>query len=86
MTEEGATRRAQEARRILEDSGAILHGGHFVYISGDHGDGWIDKDAIFPHTERVSCLAADCDLCRRGVPINTRFAHGADFLAAQRAG
>jgi orotate phosphoribosyltransferase len=30
--------------------------------------------------------AADCELCRRGVPINTRFAHGADFLASQRAG
>jgi orotate phosphoribosyltransferase len=23
-----------------------------------------------------------CDLCRRGVPVNTRYAHGADFVAA----
>jgi orotate phosphoribosyltransferase len=36
--------------------------------------------------EIPSWPAADCELCRRGVPINTRFAHGADFLAAQRAG
>jgi orotate phosphoribosyltransferase len=57
MSDEAAASRGQEARRILEDSGAILHGGHFGYISGDHGDGWIDKDAIFPHTERVSRLA-----------------------------
>jgi orotate phosphoribosyltransferase len=24
----------------------------------------------------------DCPLCRDGVPINTRYAHGADFVAA----
>lgn len=28
--------------------------------------------------------AADCRLCREGVPVNTQYAHGADFLAAQR--
>jgi orotate phosphoribosyltransferase len=57
MTGEAAATRATEARRILEESDAILHGDHFVYISGDHGDGWIDKDAIFPHTARVARLA-----------------------------
>src|SRR3954453_2466171 len=49
-------RYAEEARGVLTDSGAILEGDHFVYVSGDHGSGWIDKDAIYPHTERVEPL------------------------------
>jgi orotate phosphoribosyltransferase len=53
-----AERRARRAERIMADSGAIIHGDHFVYINGDHGEGWIAKDAIFPHTERAS------ELCR----------------------
>ncbi len=52
-----ARRRAEAAERILRDSNAILTGDHFVYVTGEHGDGWIDKDAIFPHTERISELA-----------------------------
>lgn len=28
--------------------------------------------------------AAECGLCREGVPVNTTYAHGADFLAAQK--
>jgi hypothetical protein len=31
----------------------------FVYISGDHGSGRIDKDAIYPHTERIERLCRD---------------------------
>jgi orotate phosphoribosyltransferase len=52
MNDHGGAR----ANQILEDAGAILHGDHFVYITGDHGDGWIDKDAIFPHSEFASEL------------------------------
>jgi orotate phosphoribosyltransferase len=46
------------AEAILRESGALLEGDHFVYISGQHGSGWIDKDAVYPHTERTSALAA----------------------------
>lgn len=49
--------RAEEADGVLRDSDAILTGDHFVYVTGEHGDGWIDKDAIFPHTDRISRLA-----------------------------
>jgi orotate phosphoribosyltransferase len=49
--------RAEAAERILRESNAILSGDHFVYVTGEHGDGWIDKDAIFPHTDRISALA-----------------------------
>jgi len=42
----------------MEESDAIITGDHFVYITGEHGDGWIDKDAIFPDTAKVDRLAA----------------------------
>jgi orotate phosphoribosyltransferase len=42
---------------LLAQSGALLENDHFVYISGDHGSGWIDKDAIYPHTERIEQLS-----------------------------
>jgi orotate phosphoribosyltransferase len=53
-----ARRRAEQARRILDESGAVLTGDHFVYVTGQHGDGWIDKDAIFPDTGKGSALCA----------------------------
>ena len=52
-----AERRSEEADGVLRESNAILSGDHFVYVTGEHGDGWIDKDAIFPHTDRISRLA-----------------------------
>lgn len=51
--------------KILTEAHALIDGDHFVYISGDHGSGWIDKDAIFPHTDLVE------QLCRNlGVLVN----------------
>lgn len=54
-----AEKRAREAENLFVDSGAILHDDHFVYVTGEHGDGWIDKDAIFPHTDRTARI---CEL------------------------
>jgi orotate phosphoribosyltransferase len=50
---------AEETLAILKESNALLANDHFVYISGDHGSGWIDKDAIYPHTERIERLCRD---------------------------
>ena len=47
---------AARAAQILVESEAILRGGHFVYVTGEHGDGWVAKDAVFPHTDRVDEL------------------------------
>ena len=47
----------QPTLELLLESGAVLKDDHFVYISGDHGSGWIDKDALYPHTERVERLS-----------------------------
>jgi len=45
-----------EVLKILADAQAILANDHFVYVSGDHGSGWIDKDAIYPHTDNTERL------------------------------
>jgi len=50
---------AQESLQILLEAKALLDNDHFVYVSGDHGSGWIDKDAIYPHTERIERLCRD---------------------------
>jgi len=47
---------ADETRAILLDSNALLSDDHFVYISGHHGSGWVDKDAIFLRLDRVRRL------------------------------
>ena len=47
-----------EADRILREANAILDGQHFVYISGDHGSGWVSKDVLLPYTKTISRLAA----------------------------
>jgi orotate phosphoribosyltransferase len=60
-----------ETAQLLRDWGALLEGDHFVYISGQHGPGWIDKDIVYPHTDRTSMLAAEIAerVAGRGVEI-----------------
>jgi len=49
---------ASRAAEILAEAGAIITGSHVVYTSGRHGSAYVNKDAIYPHTARVS------ELCR----------------------
>lgn len=49
---------AERAAAILAESGAIVTDSHIVYTSGRHGSAYVNKDAVYPHTERVS------ELCR----------------------
>lgn len=39
---------------ILRKVGAIITNNHFVYTSGLHGSIYINKDALYPHTEETS--------------------------------
>lgn len=39
---------------ILKRVGAIITDDHFVYTSGKHGSVYINKDALYPHTEETS--------------------------------
>lgn len=43
-------------RQILVELNAILESDHFVYDSGQHGSGWIDKDVIDEHTNQENGL------------------------------
>lgn len=40
--------------QILKECGALITDDHFVYTSGKHGAVYINKDAIYPHTEKAS--------------------------------
>jgi orotate phosphoribosyltransferase len=48
---------ASETHAILTACNALLSDDHFVYISGDHGSGWVAKDLIFIDLDRVKRLA-----------------------------
>lgn len=39
---------------ILKKIGAVITDDHFVYTSGKHGSVYINKDALYPHTEETS--------------------------------
>ena len=36
----------QAVRKILESSGTLIENEQFVYVSGNHGSGWVAKDLI----------------------------------------
>ncbi len=48
--------REKEIAKIFADAQAIMTGGHFVYNAGDHGDVYVNKDVIYPHTQLLSKL------------------------------
>lgn len=37
--------------KLLESIGALITESHVVYTSGKHGKSYVNKDAIYPHTE-----------------------------------
>lgn len=40
--------------QILKSIGAVMTDDHFVYTSGKHGEVYINKDALYPHTQMTS--------------------------------
>ncbi len=40
--------------QILKDVGGVITDSHIVYTSGKHGSVYINKDALYPHTELSS--------------------------------
>jgi orotate phosphoribosyltransferase len=49
---------AERAAEILAEVGAVISGSHVVYTSGRHGAAYVNKDALYPHTQRVSEICA----------------------------
>lgn len=44
---------------ILNKSRAVITNSHVVYTSGKHGDAYVNKDAIYPHTRAISLLCGE---------------------------
>ena len=48
-----------DAMKVFESCNTILTNNHFVYTSGKHGHTYINKDAVYPHTELVRQLCQE---------------------------
>jgi orotate phosphoribosyltransferase len=74
---------AERAARILADANAVLTGTHVVYTSGRHGSAYVNKDAVYPDSARVSELCGLlADAVRdRGVEVVCGPATGGIILA-----
>jgi orotate phosphoribosyltransferase len=44
---------------LLERVGAIIKDSHVVYTSGRHGSSYVNKDALYPHTQETSMVCAE---------------------------
>ncbi len=42
--------------KIFKEVGAIITDSHIVYTSGRHGTAYINKDAVYPYTEKIKEL------------------------------
>jgi orotate phosphoribosyltransferase len=51
-----------EIMQVFADAGAMITDSHFVYTSGRHSSVYINKDALYLHTETISTL---CQLMAR---------------------
>lgn len=49
----------KDVLEMLASVGAVLVNSHFVYTSGKHGSAYVNKDAIYPYTKKVSGLCYD---------------------------
>ncbi len=48
-----------DAMKLFESCNIILTNSHFVYASGKHGHTYINKDAVYPHTDLIRQLCKE---------------------------
>jgi orotate phosphoribosyltransferase len=48
--------RDAEITKIFADTNAIITDSHIVYTSGKHGSAYVNKDAVYPRTSKISRL------------------------------
>ena len=48
----------ERVKEIFEQTQAIITGSHIVYTSRLHGEAYVNKDAVYPHTRETSELCA----------------------------
>ena len=74
--------REEKVKKILEKTNAVLNG-HFVYVSAKHGEKYINKDAIYPHTKEIQelCSMWSKDFANSGVEVVVGPAMGGVILS-----
>ncbi len=74
--------REEKVKKILEKTNAVLNG-HFVYVSAKHGEKYINKDAIYPHTKEIQelCSMWAKDFANSGVEVVVGPAMGGVILS-----
>ena len=48
-----------EILAIFKKSGGYISDSHIVYTSGKHGEAYLNKDAIYPHTKEISAICEE---------------------------
>src|SRR3990172_8356567 len=56
---------------MLKSVGAIITDSHIVYTSGKHGSVYVNKDALYPHTELSSRVGEMFARLNKHLPIDT---------------
>ncbi len=46
----------ERVKKIFVSTAAVITGSHIVYTSGKHGSDYVNKDAVYPHTEKTDEL------------------------------
>jgi orotate phosphoribosyltransferase len=59
-----------EILNLLSTVGAVLIDDHFVYTSGRHGSAYINKDALYPHTNATDLLCRQIALRYAGSDVD----------------
>lgn len=49
----------EEILAIFKKTGGYITGSHIVYTSGKHGETYLNKDAIYPHTKEISTICQE---------------------------
>jgi orotate phosphoribosyltransferase len=49
----------EELLEIFKKTGGYITDSHIVYTSGKHGEAYLNKDAIYPHTKEVSSICQE---------------------------
>jgi len=74
----------QTAEAVRRAGGAVAAAAAFVHRGNIDAAGMdVPEFRYLLEYDIPEWPAADCPLCKSGVPVNTRYAHGQDFLDAQ---
>jgi len=50
---------SEEILNIFKKTGGYITDSHIIYTSGKHGEAYLNKDAIYPHTKEISAICLE---------------------------